>query len=43
MDPLGFQREVDDLPEVLLYGPTEALNTAWNREVVEALDRIMPM
>lgn len=40
MDLVRFQRELGDVPEVLLHGPAEALATTWNKKIMKALDRV---
>lgn len=43
MDTAGFQRELGDIPEMLLHGPAEAVVVAWNLRVAMALEKIAPM
>lgn len=43
MDPNGFQRELEDIPQALLPGPAKVLVTAWKQKAVEALDMFVSM
>lgn len=43
MDPIGFQRELGEMLEILLHGSPETLVMSWNQRAVRTLDRIAPM